>query len=445
MADNQENSNALEAEITSLRETLCALDKNETPQVSISDHARRISSLLSMGPCEGYFPIHHLLCVKPLTNTEIPLDILEMLVSHFDVNEKDYGGNTCLIIAIENEHYNAVRYLARHAADCNRMVARRFGEDEYCVTPLSLLVSKSNAPLDITDLLKADETLNVDPYAQGSWNSPVHIDPQFVWNSPLSVAISCGNFQSALHLIELGANANESDREHYLEYYAREKPACQFDSELFEKLVPSGSADILHSIARTIKLLNLYCWKHEESDYETKFKLICPLVQRLKEADPLPITIANPIDGNWHRIYMKINDSEDIQPALAAHSSSLFSTQHYFKCMYLMSLLLSHLDWNIALQQETIAAHLHSSATQQDKIHARAIDEIWNKYNQPKVRSLSTLCVQLIRKHLNSLSDSSFKSLPVPDLIQNPLMYRDVADVVCEAWCRWPQCSLTHK
>ena len=58
-------------------------------------------------------PIHDLLAVGPLTRTEIPLDVVNMLITAgFDVDCTDPNyGHPCLKIAIEMHHYNAIRLL----------------------------------------------------------------------------------------------------------------------------------------------------------------------------------------------------------------------------------------------------------------------------------------------------------------------------------------------
>ena len=131
---------------------LCVSNKIIKKQ-SIADHTERISDLLqkqSHGQC---FPIHELLRVSPLTNIEIPLDILEMLASKFDVNEcDDLSEQTCLGIAITNEHYNAVRCLIMHGADCNiEHITCKVDFIRY--SPIALLAAKSTAPMDLFDLL----------------------------------------------------------------------------------------------------------------------------------------------------------------------------------------------------------------------------------------------------------------------------------------------------
>ena len=64
-------------------------------------------------------PIHRLLRVGPFKQIEIPLDILAMLISAgVDVNY-DKEGETCLLVAIEYRHYEAIKWLVEHGADCN--------------------------------------------------------------------------------------------------------------------------------------------------------------------------------------------------------------------------------------------------------------------------------------------------------------------------------------
>ena len=49
--------------------------------------------------------------------------MLEVLLSFgFDVNEyySDTRLMTCLHLAIKNHHYNAIRWLVQHGADCNK-------------------------------------------------------------------------------------------------------------------------------------------------------------------------------------------------------------------------------------------------------------------------------------------------------------------------------------
>ena len=413
--------NKLKSEITSLIDTIISMDKKESSSLcSTANHAKRISYLL---PTQSHdpsvldsrnwsFPVHQFLCVRPLTNTELPMDILETLASHFDVNEVDDSGMSCLNIAIVNKHYNAVKCLVKHGADCNIL---SYGYDEsgkidhYVKSPIALLAENSNTPLDLFDLLHTAENLNGGP-------SDLYL--------PLHVAVACCNAESALHLIQLGASVDKYDvlGKLPIEYYEK---ICmkRFQFELFEKLVPSGRMAILWSIGRILtdeKVL--------ENDCEVGCKLVCHLVQRLIQIDSLSVSIVCLV--HRHRIYMEINKIVCLQ------------AQHSSKGVYLISFLLLHLDWNIVSTPHAVVPfYWHRSA--QDDIHAHAIDNIWNAYIiKPKVRSLLTLCIQQTRKCMNSLTSSSFMSLLVPSYIRRLLMYRNVADVLCEAWQLWPKCNL---
>ena len=99
----------LNAEIASLVDTLLALEENDTqPKRSVSDHAKRIPTLMPKElfatlpesfhhPC---FPIHQLLSVAPLTNTEIPLDIFEVLIGAFDVKFNELNDEGTLLLTM---------------------------------------------------------------------------------------------------------------------------------------------------------------------------------------------------------------------------------------------------------------------------------------------------------------------------------------------------------
>ena len=137
----------LKYEIKRLVDALCDLDDDKTKSVDIiTEHTMRIKTATPPDPWAIAIwypkPIHHLLSVHPLQRTEIPLDVLEVLVSSgFDVNAyfntdgKDANEDlcqekvcihdheeriTCLHLAVKNYHYNAARWLVQHGADCNQ-------------------------------------------------------------------------------------------------------------------------------------------------------------------------------------------------------------------------------------------------------------------------------------------------------------------------------------
>ena len=174
-------------EIHKLKKTLLKLETDETdPMEYLAEHNQRIQdSILSVPVHQSAVPIHQLLRV-PLEKMEIPLDILNILTSAgFDVNfSKD--GVTSLHIAINYNHYKAVRWLVEHGADCNIAMYHR-------ASPIVLLSRQPSVPLDLFDLLNTPETLNAGYYL------------------PLHEALKYRHTDYALHLIQLGAKLDVND------------------------------------------------------------------------------------------------------------------------------------------------------------------------------------------------------------------------------------------
>ena len=429
--------NKLISEIRNLKTTLLKLDmyKSKTePRCCIADHAERISNLLqkqSHGQC---FPIHELLRVSPLTNIEIPLDILDMLASEFDVNAcdktcDDSSRETCLGFAIANEHYNAVRCLIKHGADCNiEHITCDFDFIRY--SPIALLAAKLTAPMNLFDLLQTDQTLN---------------DNVNMNHLPLHVAIKTCHFEAALHMIQLGASVD-------IEVGHCSLPSIGFIYrpyrqeryfELFEKLVPSGRMDILYCVSEILETSVL--------DNEIRCKMFYHLVQRLIHIDVLYVTFESHRNVTVMIIESSNHSTGNTNNQLRRLGYPLidFESGPYLwpvKGLYLISLLILHLNWNCRSVRESIAIALvlRSKATEQHMAHVHAIDGIWNSYLlNPNITSLLSLCIQQTRKHMNSLTDSSFMSLPVPSYIRKLLMYRHITDIVWEAWRVWPECNTT--
>ena len=200
-------------EIKSLVDALCVLDNDETKCVDIlAKHIERIQNTIPPKLVHIQYPkpIHKLLSVQPLTRIEIPLDVLDTLVSSgFQVDEYYGDGKnkygyweynvekiTCLHLAVKNHHYNAARWLVQHGADCNKC-----SYDESIssyrhqrITPITMLANHRNAPMDLFS--KLNTTKNLDSYS----------------NFPLDVAVQYGHTDIALHLIELGYNVNVMSR-----------------------------------------------------------------------------------------------------------------------------------------------------------------------------------------------------------------------------------------
>ena len=266
---------------------------------------------------------------------------------------------------------------------------------------------------------------------------------------PLHVAIASRHFEAALHLIQLGASVDIGGgclHSLPINLYRPYHQESYFHAELFEKLVPSGSMEILHCVSKILD-----CEKNKLHD-EIWCKMFYHLVQRLKHIDVLSVTFAAHRDVPIMIIGSSNNSTGNTNNQLRQLRYLLIEFSEpdpYFphvKGLYLISLLILHLSWNCRSVKESIdiAAMLPAIATEQHRAHAHAIDGIWNTYLlNPNVTSLLTLCVQQTRKHMNSLTDSSFMSLPVPSYIRKLLMFRHIADIVWEAWHAWPECNTT--
>ena len=245
----------LQDEIKRLVDALCEVDDDKTKSDDIiAEHTEKIATAIPSNPIDIWYPkpIHHLLYVRPLQRTEIPLDVLKVLVlSGFDIND-DYryydiedrlekNRLTCLHLAVKNHHYNAARWLVQHGADCDKVscelryheaVKRTF--PEY-IAPIAMLAAHEDAPMDLLDLLITPENINgcYHGYAppplhvavkHGHVNIADHlIDQGAIVNQangsgdlPLHLAVKEGHTDLALHLIEQGAKVNQEDRDKLL-------------------------------------------------------------------------------------------------------------------------------------------------------------------------------------------------------------------------------------
>ena len=125
----------VENEITNLKEALIRIDEDSTQsEDNITENIKRISDVLQeiadreMDIKHSLFitPIHDLLAVGPLIRKEIPLVVLNKLISAgFEINCCDSVGRTCLKIAAEKHHYNVIRLLIKHGARSNDGVFRK--------------------------------------------------------------------------------------------------------------------------------------------------------------------------------------------------------------------------------------------------------------------------------------------------------------------------------
>ena len=427
-------------EIRGLGETLVLIDRGFTrPQDTIKRHAERIHKLMlthSEESCtSGVFPIHALLSVCPLMDLEIPLNVLEMLAPPFDLNQYDSYGMTCLNLAIYNRHFNAVRWLVQHGADCNQCPIQN-SIDKICETrigltdttfrqvlyrkksPIVLLASMDDVPLDLFHVLKTEQNINSNTLE----------------SLPLHTAVEFGKFTNVRPLLEIGASVDRCDKftrlpiDHYLASLLPGKVNQHtlyneklFDEELLVSITPTGSKDIFKT---TCSILG-----KEFSGFYNLPKILRQLLQQLV-FDPGYVEIEV-----YHFIYAHIR-------LTVGEDSSKKSFTGFQHC-YLISLLLSLMDTEMVHCPAKIERRLYQDFWKSSRKHVRAINGIWKIYRRqnPKVKSLEKLCIKSVRKHMTKRNDSSFMSLQIPALLRPSLMYHDIADKVSEAWRLWPECK----
>ena len=306
-----------------------------------------------------------------------------------DCNAK-VNGQMCLHSAIDSGHYDVVTMLVEHGADCNAMNHKSFRHK----TPIVSLALCPNMLLDLFDLLRTPENLND---GTGKY-------------LPLHEALHHDCINSALYLISLGAEVNKTD-EYYeclpIECYVGcanaayiVKKQFEFQEKIFIKLLPPrcmNTFKIIHEV-----MLNNF-------GIDVASTVVYPLLQRHVKTGNISLGI---------RTYRKHDDE--------------------YRIFYLKSLLVLLLDLDVTLMRDI--TEFRKSMPQES--WKQTVNDIWMAYDKQhgEVKSLFKLCIQCTRNSMSSLDDDSFHSLLLPSKIQNFLMLRDVAEVICEAWKLWPKC-----
>ena len=385
--------------IDQLKDTLVRIDRDEAQSLDdITENCKRISHVLqtiSDDKLEVQMlwngPISYLLTVGPLTRTEIPIDILATLISvGFDVNEYSCGGR-CLDIAVQNQHYNAIKLLVQHGAESNGGLGQR-------QSPITVLASQSNAPLDLFELLATQGNLN---------------DGGAYHFLPLHNAVQSGNSKIALHLIKLGASVNREDGSSRLpiEYFVKRCTLNQFDNELFKSLFPSRNMDILKVIGGILEEK-----KNSDKTATYNFEMLHWSLQRLHNDESLNVEITCCLFSTC----MVVNGVKIV---------STMSTQ--LLPIFLYSLLLVELQFDLASVPNKIANNVERIAGTEGLTHACAVDTVWKDYHKHgHLKSLLRLCILQIRSCMSSLDDDSFLSLPVPPYLRKLLTYYDVVEKI---------------
>ena len=418
-------------EIKSLVLTLTAVENGDTKPEDIMDqHAKRMSEVLNAytdGKCShAILPIHELLSVGPLTKTEIPLQIVKMLASaqldlkYFDTDMHSDSRFPCLQLSVIKKYYNVVKCLVEHGADLDHGYEDHGFENTdlhlYYLsrmeikTAIAELASNPDVPLELFNVLETQKNLND--------KSCIHL--------PLHTALSHGHIESALHLIKLGADINQPDGngclpiEHFVERYTHKRHAHEFNEEMFETIMPSSwSNGILRSICS--------CLDDENGPFDSRVRseVLHQLLQRLILSEPMSVKITA-FENFWgceEYIIVRMNiynsyQKQTIQPQI----------------LYKICLMLFLVDVDVLSVPDAIAQQCEDSELADEEVLSgeRAIDRLWEDYrNKPTVRSLFSLCIRQTRNSMKSLSDKSFKSLPVAPKVLKALMYHDVPEEIC--------------
>ena len=415
--ENEDTMETLKREIKDLKEKLVTIDRDNTQSVdSIAENTKRISDVLRRISDKEiditnsrYNPIFDLLNVEQLTRTEIPLDVLNQLISvGFDVNAASWlpHPKACLNISAQNHHYNAARLLIQHGAKCAS------GTFWYNIEPvITELAYQPDAPLDLFDLLATPQNLN---------------DSSHIGGLPLHQAVDAGHTAIALHLIKLGARVDQRGTSSTLPVATFVKKSLRSNSnelntenKLFMSLLPSR----MHGV----EVLRVIDWIMNGTQDKTDIgvlEVIHQLLQRLHFDKTLVVEIRT------HPGHFIINRT------VILSFNYINSPLH----LYLFSWILVELQFDFASTPSDVVQGRKFPPEIMSYLHAAG--DIWKKYHQQsRVKSLQRLCILCTRNSMSSLDDESFLSLPAPPYIHRLLTYRDISEKIYGEWCRTPTVS----
>ena len=398
----------LRREITDLKKTLRKIDKNINNLHSVDSIREEIKKILGtvQEMSDKKQPLHHhyqycedpildLLSVGPLSRTEVPLVVLNQLISMgFDVNSCNFLNKTCLDVAIEKHHYDAIRLLVKHGAKTVKSFSI------WSVKPPFVsLASQPNVPLDLFDMLATLQNLN---------------DCSGCPYLPLHTAVSCGHTAAALHLINLGASVNQLDGYQKLpiEYFV-EKCTNYYDIKLFIRLLPLRFSDAHIPLRLICKTL---CNERLHMEDTFKFEMFQQLVQRLHFGEQLKV---------------QINDKDIAINGVIIDECHSLPSVHVDICTLILAVF--HID--LASTPNQIDGTLPSSVTEGTLNYEQATDDLWKNYhNERSMASLQRLCILCTRNSMHNLDDENFLSLPIPPLMRILLTYRDLSGSIFDQW-----------
>ena len=442
--DNEETCRELRSklhtEIVALKETLVLVDKDTTKSVNFIDkNTRNVLDVLQRiidktlnnrqqvyhpTTTDSQFPnpIHDVLSVGSLNRIEIPLDVIKMMITAgFDMNSmdnsEDYGA-TCLLRAIEHRQYHVVRLLVSHQAKCQKCtsVGQQFNSVEK--TPIVLLASQQNVPLDLFDMLATPHNLT----------------------EALCTAAREGNVETALYLIKLGASVDKTDKlskqaiDYFVECYVFHYHKCKkFNAELCMHLLPKR-AQGLNFFKNICEILRLQC----PQNHPALLEILYSFIQRLDF--PQPMSVCFCLTFHQPRIFLQLYINHE-----RTASYKIYRAQRTPLGLYLSNLILIEMQPDVISVPDDIVP-LVSEAPLVSRVphdheelikYAHAIDDLWRTYRKEcKVKSLLRLCILKTRMSMHSLDDYSFRSLPVPPYIRRLLAYRDVSERIYEELCK---------
>ena len=267
-------------------------------------HTNLASSLMELGSSLNQEDVN---CCLPLHlavshgYAEIALSLIRHGAS---VNQNNVYGNLPLHLAhtqVKQGHTDLALSLIEHGASVNQ----EDGDDDL---PLHLALREGRIELAFS-LIKLGASVN---HKDGSEDLP------------LQLAVEHGYTDLAKSLIMLGASVNqENGRGHLPVVLCINK--C-FNEELFLKLIPGNSMDILKAMC------DIFRKETEPSGKEILFKALTQLLQRLILIDPLSITIKLKQWYGSRDIHMKLKVNLNQQPLKLGVAS--------FKPVFLCSVLL---------------------------------------------------------------------------------------------------------
>ena len=244
-------------------------------------------------------------------------------------------------------------------------------------------------------------------------------------NLPLHLALLHDNSKLALSLIEHGASVNHKDTFGDVPIaYCIKRNSKPFNNELFKRLIPKRRMDSLKIICRLSHSQHGTEPDDTEHSTEVLFWKLSQLIQYLVLIEPLSVTIKTDI----------------VYANMVLNGHYINSNVHSLKAVCLCSVLLILMGSDVC-DAENVRVLAPAYASIEDKYHVKAINKLWSAYCQKcTAKKLQTLCIKKTRQSMISLTDEHFQSLPVPSRIRRSLMLHDVADVLCEAYQKWPKC-----